>query len=299
MAFGLFGGKDVGITIDVEDGDRTFRPGDTVNVRIGLSSSKGVKAREVRAGLVLHHRYQEIERATRTNRDSGPEYSKTWKTSEDWLHRESLLGVGGAEGSLERGYQFSWPLPLNGPAPCNGEIAKIRYLVKVTVDRRLARDINEERELAVAIAPPGEWAQPGEYGEPANADDALLKLRLPGLELVRGQTIKGQLLVEPMKQFDARGVRVELVRLEIVPGGDQVNRHEKVEQRVDLAAGLTLQPGVAQSYDFQLSVPESAQPSHQTQHSQLTWVIRGTVDRAMRGDPGVSQTVLVYNPPPD
>src|SRR5581483_10967008 len=101
----------------------------------------------------------------------------------------------GVKSGQDQVYEFNWPLPTNGPAPCDGEIAKIKYLVKVTVDRKLARDINSEREVRVAVPPPGELTQAGEYGEPSHADDALLKLTLPGLELVPTQTIRGQLTV--------------------------------------------------------------------------------------------------------
>ena len=62
-------------------------------------------------------------------------------------------------------------------------------------------------------------------------------------------------------------------------------------------AARGLEPGQPHYYDFTLTVPDAALPSHQTQYSQLWWTIRGTVDRALRGDPGVAQTVAVYTGP--
>jgi hypothetical protein len=296
MVFGLFGGNNVDISIDLDRNNQPYAPGDTVTAKIQLRSDKEVKAREVRAGLIVQHRYKAIHRSRSSSNDNDTD-SEVWETAEDWLYRESLAGEGGVKSGQDHAYIFNWPLPINGPAPCDGEIAKIKYLVKVTIDRKLARDINSEREVRVAFSPTGEYAQAGEYGEPSHAEDALLKLTLPGLELVPGQTIRGRLSVEPNKQFEARGVRVELVRQQIVLEGDRHNRHEKVEQKVQLAPALKLQPAQPLQYDFELTVPADAFPSHQTSHSCYLWLIRGSVDRAMRGDPSVAQVVMVYNSP--
>ena len=47
--------------------------------------------------------------------------------------------------------------------------------------------------------------------------------------------------------------------------------------------------------DFDLPIPASNSPSHDTGESTVTWMIVGTVDRPMRGDYTVIQWVSLHN----
>src|SRR3954447_7281901 len=105
MVFGLFGGKNVDIVIDLDRNDQPYAPGETVTARIHLTSEKEVKSREVRAGLIVQHRYKAIHRSTSTNDNDND--SEVWETTEDWLHRESLAGEGGVKSGQDQVYQFN------------------------------------------------------------------------------------------------------------------------------------------------------------------------------------------------
>jgi hypothetical protein len=290
---GLFGGGKVDITIDV-DGVGPFRLGDTVNATITIGAEKGMKAREVRAGLVLWQRYQTIEET----RDSDGDWrtSHTWRTDEEWLHRETLLSNEGVPANFQQTYQFAWPLPYDSPAPCQGKIVQIKYLVKVTVDRAMARDLNEEYTLPVASAPPGRDLREGEYGRSTDPE-AKLRFWLPKLEYVEGEEVTGRLTVEPRQAFDAREIRVELVRRERVTPGDKTNNAAVVECNLQLAPSAKLQPGQTMEFDFSLPIPANGNPSHESSKTRLVWQLEGIVNRPLRDDTNVEQEVYVFTAP--
>lgn len=293
MVFGLFGGKGVEITIDLDRPDGRYAPGDVVGANITLAAEKGGKVREVRAGLVLQHRYQVIDQRRDSDGDWRDSYE--WRTNENWIGREALA----PEGSLPSGYKetrrFDWQIPADAPATSAGDIIQVTWAVKVTVDRAMAKDQNEEVELRVVVPPTGEHIQPGLYGEMNTNSGVVMQLDLPTLELVEGDTLQGRLLVDPSQSFDAREVRVELIRDERVSAGDKVHQKQKSVEKVQLAQSPKLVPGTPVSYDFALPVPTAGAPSHDTGATTVTWLVVGTIDRPMRGDYTVTQWVGVYN----
>ena len=191
---------------------------------------------------------------------------------------------------------FDWTIPPDAPPPYAGKISQTRWLAKVTVDRKLKRDINEEVELPLVVPPPGQMAPPGEYGEVSHPDDVHMQLRLRKLEFVEGETIHGRLLIEPRKDFSAGEARVELVRGEYVPR-DQGNQHVAIEQKVELARKPKFQTGIPVGYEFALHTPEQGCPTHQTGHSRVDWRIRAALSRRLRKDFTVEQEIFVYNGP--
>jgi hypothetical protein len=293
MVFGLFGGKDVEIGIELDRGDGAYAAGETVGANIRLATGKGGKVREVRAGLVRKDRYQAIER----RRDSDGDWRdyEVWKERETWVTREALANEGALAAGADEAYRFEWQIPHDAAPSCAGKIVQITWLVKVTVDRAMARDQNEELEIGIVAPPPGEHVQPGEYGEMNANAGVVMRLDLPTLELVEGDAVRGRLLVEPSQSIDAREVRVELVRDERVVPGDRVHVEQVEAARVQVAQSPKLTPGTPVAYDFELVVPETACPTHDTGDTSITWMLRGTIDRPMRGDYCVTQWVGVYN----
>ena len=293
MVLGLFGGGKVEISIDVDQA-RGYAPGDTVEATITLSADKGMKAREVRAGLVIWEHYQTIE--TTEDNDGRDRASHVWRTDEEWLHRETLLKNEGVPSGFNQSYTFSWQIPEQAPAPCEGKIVQIRYLVKVTVDRAMAKDVNQEQVLQVALPAPGRYVAEGEFGR-SKDNEARMRFLLPRLEYVEGETLTGKLVVEPRQAFDAQEIRVELNRQETVTPGDRTNRATIVEQKLQLSPAIKLEPGATQEYQFSLPIPARACPSHDTSKTRNAWVLEGIVDRRMRDDVNVEQEVYVYNIP--
>jgi hypothetical protein len=291
MVFGFFGGKGAEIAIQLDRTDGTYRLGQTVGAQITLKAENAGRVREVRAGLVLQHRYQVID----SRRDSDGDYTDTyqWRTNEQWVTREILANEGDL--SADSTYRFDWQIPANMPATCEGDIVKAAWVVKVTVDRVMARDQNEEVAVRVVSPPPGQFTQPGAFGE-VNTDSAVaMRLALPTLELVEGQAFQGRLEIEPSQSVDAREVRVELIREERVNVGDRVHVKRTSAQKVQVAASTKLVPGSPVAYDFALPVPSVGAPSHDVGDTVVTWLLVGTIDRPMRGDFTVTQWVGVYN----
>ena len=293
MVLGLFGGGKVDISIDVDQA-RGYAPGDTVEATITLAADKGMKAREVRAGLVLWEHYQTI---SETENNDGPDRtSYVWRTDEDWLHRETLLKDEGVPSGFNQSYTFSWPIPDNAPAPCEGKIVQIRYLVKVTVDRAMAKDLNEEQVLQLAVSAPGRYVEQGEFGR-SKDNEARMRFLLPRLEYVEGETLTGKLVVEPRQAFDAQEIRVELQRRETVTPGDRTHRTTIVEQKLQLSPAAKLESGAKQEYEFSLPIPARGCPSHDTSKTRNAWMLEGIISRRMRDDTNVEQELYVYTAP--
>jgi hypothetical protein len=291
MVFGLFGGKAAEISIALDRADGTYALGDTVGAQIVLANAKGGKVREVRAGLVRHHRYREIQQT----RDKNGNYSDTyvWQTKETWVSRETLA----TEGQLtaDDTYRFQWQIPPGEAATCDADDVKVKWLAKVTVDRAMARDQNEELEFTVVSPPPGTYTQSGEVGEMNTDSGVVMRLWLPTLELREGDTLQGRLTIDPSQSIDAREIRVELIRDERVNPGDRAHNRQKSLQRVQLAGSTKLVPGQPIAYDFALPIPQTGAPSHDVGDTAITHLIVGTIDRPMRGDFTVSQWVSLHN----
>ena len=220
------GGKGAEISIGLDRADGTYAVGDTVGAQITLAG-KGGKVREVRAGLVRHHRYQTIQRT----RDSDGDYrdSYVWETKEVWVTRETLVTEG--QLSADDTYYFQWQIPPGEAATCDGDNVTVKWLAKVTVDRALARDQNEELEFTVVSPPTGAHNQSGEFGEMNTNSGVVMRLALPTLELVEGDTLQVQLSINPSQSIDAREIRLELIRDERVNVGDRPHTKQKSVQR--------------------------------------------------------------------
>ena len=292
MVFGLFGGYSVEVQIDLDRPDATYAPGDVVSATINLAAAKGGKVREVRAGLVRQDRYQVIEQRRDSDGDWRDSYE--WKTNETWVAREALMNEGSLPSDFKEAYRFDWEVPLGAPS-CAGDIVQIKWLVKVTIDRPMAKDQNDEVELRIVAPPTGEYAQGGDFGEMNTNSGVVMRFSLPTLELVEGETLDGRLSVEPSQSIDAREVRVELMRDERVTPGDRVHVKQVSTEKVQVAGQVTLTPGSPQSYDFSIPVPTTDSPTHDTGNTSVTWLLVGTIDRPMRGDFTVTQWGGVYS----
>ena len=291
MVFGLFGGKSVGISIELDRPDGVYAVGDTVGAQITLNAEKAGNVREVRAGLVCEHRYQVIDRT----RDSDGDYrdNHQWRTSERWVTRETLANKGAL--SANDTYRFDWQIPANLAPTYDGDIVKATWVVKVTVDRAMARDQNEEVTLTVVAPPLGQFNQPGDFGEMNTSSGAAMRFWLPTLELIEGGTFGGRLSIDTSQAIDAREIRVELVRDERVNPGNRQHVKQKSMQKVQVAGSTKLVPGSPVAFDFEIPVPAAGSPSHDAGDTVATWLLVGTIDRPMRGDFTVTQWVGVYN----
>ena len=178
--------------------------------------------------------------------------------------------------------------------PYKGEITQNRWVAKVTLDRRMKKDFNAEAEIALIVPPPGESAQPGQYGTSSHPDKVDFQIALPRLEWVEGETIESRLLVSPQDRLKFREMRVELVRREHVPR-DRGNTKIVTVSNSQVAGKTELSPGQIAEFPFRLTIPQQGCPSRQTDNSNATWSIRGVLPRRLARDFTVTQEIYVYN----
>ncbi|HEY76979.1 MAG TPA: hypothetical protein G4O00_12555 [Thermoflexia bacterium] len=285
---GLFGGAPVEVSIALDRPEGPYYPGDAVQATITIRARKKVKVSEVRAGLILWEKY--IYYDTDAEGDS----SKITTTAQIPAVVESLLDKGAIPAGFERTWTFQWQIPPDAPPPYVGVITKNRWIVKVTLDRRLRKDINAEVEVPLIVPPPGEDAEPGEYGDSSHPDTVDLSIWLPRLEWVEGETVEGKLLVRPEKDFTASEVRVELVREEYVPRGEG-NRHRVVEGKAQLAGRTSFRALESYEYPFAFPIPVQSHPTRETPNSVVTWTLKGVLSRRLRKDFRVDVEIFVYN----
>ncbi|MBI5879086.1 MAG: sporulation protein [Chloroflexi bacterium] len=282
------------VTLD-RAANQAYLPGETVRAQIVVETQGEFKVQEGRVALVYIEDYQyRDERATTdSDGDHSREIVKVWGKSEAEVQRVVFAREGPLPKNVRQTFDYSVAIPPQAlPSLTGGAILKSRWVVKATLDRRLASDVNTEAMLTVVTLALGTNRAPGEFGASNEPNEAALSLALPGHEFVPGETISGQFSVRPAKNFDASEVRVELVCLENVPR-EKGNTHEGIA-KVKLAGGTKFQAGQPIVFPFSVAVPAVAPASANTPNGSITWVLKGVLSRTLRSDTRVEEPVLVY-----
>lgn len=288
---GLFGGKLPEVSIQLERADGVYYPSETVRAQLTIAAEDGAKFKEVRAGLLFEERYQIIDR--QRDSDGDVSYTHVWRTNEHWFAREQLATNGFPKG-FRQAYNFEWRLP-DAPNPfCQGKILIARWLVKATVDRTLARDVNAEAPLYVVRPAPPQFAQGGESVDENTAPDvANMRFQLPRLEYVQGETIAGRVVVEPRQDLNPRSLNLSLVRHEVVPGGDRTNIENVFERQQQFS--VQLRAGQPLALDFEFSIPATWCPTYESHNANVSWRVNATLDLPWKRDVHAWQTIRVFN----
>jgi len=293
MIFGIGKATKVSLRLAIDRPVNPYYPGDTVHASIVLQAEeggKGMKMRQVHAGLVHSERYQYKDE------DSDGDVMSYWTTDEQYVTKEILLGEGTIEPGFSQTFNFSWQFPQEAPPPTDGKITQSRWLVKASVDRKLRGDVNEEIELPIIVPPPGQFVQPGEYGESSNPAEAHMQLWLPKLEWLEGETIQGKLRIQSHADFNVREIRAELMRLEAVPR-DEGNSSVTLVTKEKLAEAMHFAAHQSHELPFALTIPQQSCPTANTQNSQVSWEVRAALSRGLQNGFTVRVEVFVYNGP--
>jgi hypothetical protein len=291
---GLFGGKLPELSIQLERPDGVYYAGETVRASITVTAESGAKFKEIRAGLLLEEKYQSIER-TRDS-DGDVSYSSVWRTNEQWVRRE-VLATSNVPKGFRQTFDYEWQLPDNLQPYCQGKIVVARWLVKATVDRTLARDVNAETPVYVVVPAPAQASQGGEMVEENSAPDAaLMRFQLARVEYVQGETVSGRLLIEPRQDLSPRSVNVSLVRHEVVPVGDRTNVENVAEAQQQF--NVQLRAGQPAALDFSFQLPAKWCPTYASAKGSVTWRVGATLDLAWKRDVHAWQSVRVFNGAP-
>jgi Arrestin (or S-antigen), N-terminal domain len=300
--FDLFkGGKtSVKLTLDrpvSEDATQVYPyyPGETVHASVMLVSEKEVKIREGRIALIYHEEYQykHHHRTTDSHGHSRTTVATAWATDEREINRQVFLGETSLPAGTQKTFEFDLPIPSHAAPSAQAEIVHIEWMVKATLDRKMAGDIEDKVDLPVFTGASGTSAQPVEVGVSNEPDEADLIFSLPGKEWVMGEMIAGRLQISPKKEFDVTEIRVELVRRERVPR-DLGNEHE-TSMPVKLSDGTRLVPGQSLSLLFNIAIPTPVPATFSTPNSTLDWVLKGVLARRLRKDTFVEEKIIIYN----
>ncbi|MBI5652632.1 MAG: hypothetical protein HZC40_19635 [Chloroflexi bacterium] len=290
----LKGGK-VYITLKLDQPNKFFRFGDPVRGTLTVENEKELKIQEGRVALVFKEESQ--YRYESTDRDSDGHERRTtntsWQNDERVVAQNVFLREGVLAAKSSKSYEFDFAIPQNAaPTIEGGQIVRAKWLVKATLDRKMASDYNEQVEIPVFELAQRYDGSDRNYGYSNEPGEAEMALHLPMSEWAMGETIEGELIIKPQKSFDATEVRVELARTESVPrdlGNQYVDR-----PAIKLAGGTKFEPGQALTLPFRLTIPVRP-PSAQTEKFRVEWQIAGVLARRLRGDTRVEETIRVCN----
>jgi len=269
--------------------------GETVHACVTLVSEKEVKIQEGRIALVYQEEYQ-YQHRTRSGTSRGHStttVATAWATDEREANRQVFLGETSLPAGTQKTYEFDLPIPTNAAPSARAEIVHIKWVVKVTLDRKMAGDIEDRVDLPVFAGASGTSVQPIESGVSNEPDEADLIFSLPGKEWVMGEMIAGRLQISPKKEFDVTEIRVELVRRERVPR-DLGNERETIVP-VKLSDGTRLKPGQNLALPFNIAIPSPVPATFSTPNSTLDWMLRGVLARRLRKDTIGEQEIIIHN----
>ena len=285
----FFGGGNK-VSIEIDPGQGPFYPGSPLHVSVILKSKKKVKVNEVRAVLLFHeqYRYEDEE----MDDDQG---TRVYTGHTDWeVHKDLLIGSDTIPEGFEQPYQLEWKIPEDAQPPYSGKVIQAKWSIKVTLDRKLRKDINKEIELPVIVPPPGTHGGAGEYGHASHSDKADMQLWLPKVEWVEGETIEGKLKVHARDNISANQVRIELTRKEEVFYKNG-NVHKVTESKERISGGVKLENGEVEEFPFTVTIPKKGCPTLHTPVGRVTWTLKGILSRRLRKDFTVTQEIFVYN----
>lgn len=283
--------KELIVTLDRTNG--IYYSGETVGVIVEIQPDKGLKLRSAQVELrgIEEYRFSSDSSYTDSEGNTKEGESTQWGYGNLFVSAESFLGEVTLPGGAPQRYTFQMPLPPDALPSFNGEILHVQWRVSVKLDRHLARDLNVEVAVCVASRAPGLAMHPGEYGASDDPGEAELSFTLPGLEVVTGQTLRGQLHILPRQNFSGK-VRLELVRYESVSYDRGLSREISVP--FDLAGNTDFMAGQPQVIPFEVSLPPDAAPSIQTPNGAIRWTIKGILSRSSHKAITVEQPVEVY-----
>jgi hypothetical protein len=262
-------------------------PGETVDATIRvLGGRKDLEIQEGRLELVYENEYKYRHRAGYGD----SRHTATTKTTDRSVadsHRFLEAGAIAADTPFEA--TASLTIPAGAPPSGEGEITKVRWKVVATFARPRARDVHGEASLTI-LSPPVETLDAPEV---ETRGDVELSFRLDREHFGPGDTVQGTLVATPLQACEANDVRVELVRHENVPR-NLGNTEDVKEAEAMLESDVRLSLGAPREWPFQFQLPAVVVPCLKTEHSSVTWLLKGIGSRRMRRDYRITQPIDVH-----
>jgi hypothetical protein len=283
----LFGSK---AEIQVELDRGSALPGETVEATIRIiGGRKDLELQEGRLELVYENEYKYRHRAGYGD-SRHTETTKTTDRSVVDSHRFLEAGAIAADTPSEA--VASLTIPASAPPSAEGEITKVRWKVAATLARPHARDVHGEAHLTVLSG----VAETLDAPDVETRDDLELSFRLDREHFGPGDTVQGTLVATPLQACEAGEVRVELVRHENVPR-NLGNTEDVKEGEAILERDARFSLGAPREWPFQLRLPAVVVPCLQTEHSRVTWLLKGIGSRRLHRDYRVTHPIDVHTAP--
>jgi SpoOM protein len=283
----VFGPKaDVQVALDRD----SALPGETVEAAIRiLGGRKDFQIREGRVELVYENEY-----TYRHTTGWGQSRSTTTDKETDRTIADGHRFLEATDIAADTPYEatVSLTVPTTAAPSAEGKITKVRWKVVATLARPHARDAHGEAKLTVLSGPGAALDEP----EVETRDDLELSFRLDREHFGPGDTVRGTLVGTPLQACEANELRVELVRHEDVPRDDG-NTEDVQEAEAILERDASLSLGAPREWPFQLQLPAVVVPCLQTEHSRVTWLLKGIGSRRLRRDYWVVHPIDVHSAP--
>jgi len=291
----LKGGKsDLIITLDRQT---TYFPGDQIQARLDLKTEKDLKIQQGLIALLCEVKYQ--IRSRRQTRHGSTTYLH-WASESQVVDKQIFLEEGVIPAGINQSFEFKGLIPKDAFPTLDGKIIKVNWLVKATLNRKMAIDVNSETGFTVSSRLPAEVNPQAvsqfdfkEYRHSSDPDKADISFLLPRTDWALGEIINGQLVVQAHKEFKLTDIRVELIYTENVPAGNG-NVYQGIE-RINLAEATKFDPGQTLTLPFQITVPQKGYPSINPSQSEITWSLKGILARRLATDYYTEQALQVYS----
>ena len=265
-------------------------PGETVEATIRiLGGRKDFRVQEGRVELVYENEY-----TYRHTTGRGQSRSTTTDKETDRTVADGRRFLEAADIAADTPYEAvaSLTVPTSSAPSAEGEITKVRWKVVATLARPHARDAHGEAKLTVLSAAGAAL----DAVKVETRDDLELSFRLERDHFGPGDTVHGTLVGTPLQACGANEVRVQLVRHEDVPRDDGHTKDEE-EAEVVLDRDVSLSLGAPREWPFQLQLPAVVVPRLRTEHSRVTWLLKGIGSRRLRRDYWVTHPIDVHTAP--
>ena len=283
----VFGPKaDVQVALDRD----SVLPGETVEATIRiLGGRKDLAIQEGRLELLYENEYMYRHRV-----GSGSTRRTKESKATDRADVASVRFLEAGHVAADRPYEAtaSLTVPADAVPSAEGEITKVRWRVVATLARPHAMDVHRRAPLIVLSRAAAKLDAP----DVETRDDVELSFRLDREHFGPGDSVQGTLVATPLQACQMNEVRVELVRREDVPRNEG-NTKEVEEGGVIVESDASLSLGAPREWPFQFQLPAVVVPCLATEHSRVTWLLKGIGSRRLRRDYRVTQPLDVHSAP--
>lgn len=277
-----------------------YLPGEEVRAFVQIRGEGELALQEVRVELrrLQRYAYQRRER----NSNGRYHWDNERRTDELVCDVRRILDAGTLQEGMVVEQIVSLRLPSTAEGSGNGGLLDTSWEVHLVLNRRMAIDVTATAAIVVLspaalfagrIAADWRGNQPGECS---------VAFQLPTRQVRLGSVLGGTLIVHARQAVEARGLRVELQRVEMtVPGSSSYQTRGRNDDttvlKQQIAPGGTLPFDSPIMVPFELPIPEGLPPTTFAAHGTIRWLLRGVVDRSFATDYWGEVEVNLYNGP--